>query len=197
MTNYDWTGFHVGGHFGYATGSSDWSAAPAGVAGQSVAGSLDFFRTYDISSQTGSYFGGLQAGYDYVSLSRLLLGLEVDVLFPSSIAGSQTTSSMPIGQASYAEAVEFSGTARGRIGYAFNDWLVYATGGFAWTYDQFARTRLSGMPVGGAAAPGTVESLIMVPRAGWAGGAGVEARPSSRTGPPGLNTCRPISPPAA
>jgi len=171
---YDWTGFYVGDHLGYATGSSDWSATSGGAAAPSITGSLDLFNTYDMFKGTGSFFGGLQAGYNAMLGSRFVVGLEADVSFPSFIAGSQTLSSMSIGQASYAEAVEFSGTARGRIGYAFNEWLVYATGGLAWTYDQFTRTQLSGTPVGGTAAPGTVESLFMVPRVGWAAGAGVE-----------------------
>ena len=30
--SYDWTGVYVGGHLGYATGSSDWTATQAGTA---------------------------------------------------------------------------------------------------------------------------------------------------------------------
>jgi high affinity Mn2+ porin len=106
--------------------------------------------------------------------SRLLLGIEADVSFPNSITGTQTISSPAMGQASYAEMVEVSGTLRGRIGYAPGSWLVYATGGLAWSYDQFTRMQLAGMPAGGTAAPGTVESLFEVPRIGVAAGGGVE-----------------------
>jgi high affinity Mn2+ porin len=181
-TIYDWTGLYVGTHIGYATGSSDWSATPAGATGPSAAGSLDFFNSFEMFKGTGSYFAGLQAGYNYMFPSRLVVGVEADVSFPSIIGGSQMILSPSIGQESYAEAVELSGTVRGRIGYAFNDWLVYATGGFAWTYDQFTRTRLVGIPAGGTADPGTVEALLMVPRIGWTVGAGVEvALPSNWT----------------
>src|SRR3984957_10842107 len=87
-------------------------------------------------------------------------------------------SSPVTGTASYAEQVEMSGTLRGRIGYAPNlgtgNWLFYATGGFAWTYDQFTRTQIAGMPIGGTAVPGTTENLFMVPRLGGAAGVGVE-----------------------
>jgi hypothetical protein len=34
-------------------------------------------------------------------------------------------------------------------------WLVYATGGLAWTYNEFTRTQLAGTPVGGNADPDT------------------------------------------
>ena len=30
-TAYDWTGFYIGGHLGYAAGSSAWTASAAGV----------------------------------------------------------------------------------------------------------------------------------------------------------------------
>src|SRR5258708_5673525 len=112
--------------------------------------------------------------------SRLVLGVEADVSFPNLIGGTQVISSPAIGQASYAEKMQFSGTVRGRIGYAPAHWLVYATGGLAWTYEQFTRTQISGMPAGGTAVADTVENLFIVPRTGWTLGAGAEvALPSN------------------
>ena len=180
---YDWTGFYVGGHLGYATGYSKWSATEAGAVVPSLAGSLDLFRAFDAFKGTGSYFIGLQAGYSYMFPSRLLIGVEADVSFPSLIGGTpQVISSDAIGQASYAETVQFSGSVRGRIGYAPSHWLVYATGGFAWTYNQFTRMQLAGSPAGGTASPGDEESLFVVPRIGAVAGAGVEvALPSNWT----------------
>jgi high affinity Mn2+ porin len=110
--------------------------------------------------------------------SRWLFGVEADVSFPSTITGTSTLSSITSGTASYAETVEFSGTLRGRIGYAPNlgttHWLFYATGGFAWSYDQFTRTQIAGTPAGGTAVPGQTENLFLVPRVGVAAGVGVE-----------------------
>ncbi len=170
----DWTGFYLGAHMGYATGYSKWSATDADAAVPSLAGSLDFFHAYDGFKGTGSYLLGLQAGYNYMFPSRVVVGAEADVSFPSNIAGSQTIASPVIGQASYAEMVQFSGTVRGRIGYAPGHWLVYATGGLAWTYDQFTRTQLVGTPLGGTVGPGDAENLFTVPRIGGVAGAGVE-----------------------
>src|SRR5580704_12638077 len=180
---YDWSGFYLGGHFGYAAGSSHLSATQPGA--PAVTGSLDLFNAYDMYRDTGSDFAGFQAGYNHMVPSRWLLGIEADVSFPSFpeptphlISGMSTLSSASIGLASYAEQVEFSGTLRGRVGYAPNlgtsHWLFYATGGLAWTYDQFTRTQLAGMPAGGTAAPGTVENLFAQPRVGWTAGAGAE-----------------------
>jgi high affinity Mn2+ porin len=179
-TAYDWTGVYVGGHIGYAAGSSRWSAEPG------LTGSLDLFNGFDAFKGTGSYFEGFQAGYNYMAPSRLLLGVEADVSFPNTIGGASIFSSVSTGTASYAEQVEFSGTLRGRVGYAPNlgttHWLFYATGGFAFSYDQFTRTQIAGTPAGGSAMPGQVENLFVVPRVGGVAGAGVElALPSNWT----------------
>jgi high affinity Mn2+ porin len=170
---YDWGGFYLGGHVGYAWGRSDWSSAAAG-GGPTLGGAFDLTHGFNFFKGTGSYFNGLHAGYNHLLPSRVMLGAEADVSFPSRIEGGQTVSSAAIGQARFDELVQFFGTVRGRIGYASGDWLIYATGGLAWSYDQFSRTQLAGTPVGGTAVPGTVDTRVMVPRMGWAAGAGVE-----------------------
>ncbi len=169
--SYDWSGFYGGAHFGYSGGASRWTATSPGAVAP-IDGSLDFFNSYDIFKGTGSYFAGFQGGYNYVLPSRTLLGIEADISFPNTLGGAATFSSMPTVAASYAEQVEMSGTLRGRIGYASGNWLFYATGGFAWSYDQFTRSQLAG--TSGAATPGTVEQLFMVPRVGGVAGVGVE-----------------------
>jgi high affinity Mn2+ porin len=178
---YDWSGFYVGAHLGYATGDSRWSATQAGAAAASLSGTTNFGEDYDAFKGTGSYFAGLQAGYNYMLASRWLLGFEADVSFPNFIGGSQFISSALIGQANFLEQVEFSGVARIRVGYApdlgaSGNWLFYATGGFAWSYDQITRTQLVGVPAGGTATPGAADSLLLVPRLGGAAGAGVEVK---------------------
>ncbi len=177
---YDWTGFYAGAHFGYAAGSSRWSATATGAVAPALAGSLDLFNGYNMFKGTGSYFAGFQGGYNYLLPSRLLLGVEADISFPNTFGGTAMFASPATGTASYAELVEMSGTLRGRIGYAPNlahgtgNWLFYATGGFAWSYDQFTRTQIAGMAAGGTAAPGTAENQFLVPRLGGAAGVGVE-----------------------
>jgi high affinity Mn2+ porin len=181
-TNDDWSGLYVGGHVGYASGSSGWSATSTAAVAPALTGSLDLFNGFDAFKATGSYFEGFQAGYNYRAPSRLLFGIEADVSFPSTIGGTATFSSAATGAASYSEQVEVSGTLRGRIGYAPGHWLFYATGGLAWTYDQFTRMQIAGTPAGGTAVPGQVENRFMVPRFGGAVGAGVEyALPSNWT----------------
>jgi high affinity Mn2+ porin len=94
---YDWTGFYVGGHIGYAAGSTNWSATQTGAAVPALMGSLDLFNSFDAFKGTGSYFEGVQAGYNTMLPSRLLLGVEADASFPSNIAGTSVLSSAAVG----------------------------------------------------------------------------------------------------
>jgi high affinity Mn2+ porin len=162
-SDYDWTGFYLGGHLGYAWGNSNF-------AGPGASGSLDLFQPYDGFSGNGSYFAGVQAGYDYMLANRVMVGAEADATFPTfpnlagiSIGGSSTFAT-PFGLETYNETVLSSGTVRGRIGYAPGHWLFYATGGFAWTYNQLTLTN---------ATTGTTDMPFLW-RFGWAAGAGVE-----------------------
>jgi high affinity Mn2+ porin len=164
---YDWSGFYVGAHFGYGLGRSDWTAQNTASAGPPLVGSVD------LESRAGGLVGGLQAGYSELLPSRVLVGIETDLSFPNYLNGSQTISSPSIGQARYSDAVEFAGTVRGRLGYAFGNWLVYGTAGFVLAYDQLSRTQQTGIPIGGTALPDAEQSQ-MLGRIGWAVGAGVE-----------------------
>ncbi|MBO0758063.1 MAG: porin, partial [Bradyrhizobiaceae bacterium] len=119
---YNWTGFYAGAHAGYATGSSDWTAQNT-VPGPLISGTTDLF------SRAGGLEGGFQAGYNVMLPSRVVLGFETDVTFPNYLNGALSFATPTIGQASTAEAVEFTATARGRLGYAIDRWLIYGTGG--------------------------------------------------------------------
>jgi len=169
---YNWTGFYAGGNMGVGWGKSNWTAAPG------VSGSTNLFQTIDTFNEAGSFFAGAQAGYNYVLPNRILLGAEVDASFPSfqtvpsgvnpfglSVGGISAFTSPTLGPVNLAETMLASGTVRGRIGYAPGHWLFYATGGFAWTYNQQALTQVAGT--------GLSESGFLW-RLGWAAGGGVE-----------------------
>jgi high affinity Mn2+ porin len=162
-SGYNWTGFYAGTNLGYAWGSSNWT-------GPGVAGSLDLAQPIDSFNESGSFLVGLQAGYNYMFPNRVVLGAEIDGSFPSfqnlagiSTGGTSVFTSPTLGAASYSETMLSSGTVRGRIGYAPNGWLFYATGGFAWTYDQLTLTTAS------------TTDMPFLWRLGWAAGAGIEA----------------------
>jgi high affinity Mn2+ porin len=148
IANYDWSGFYVGGHVGYGRGyGRNILSDPNPTAGSSF----------------GSLFGGLQFGYNYLLPSRLLLGIEGDISFPNylddGIVASRSTPSSAV-----TEKLDFVSTVRGRAGYAFDHWLFYATGGFAWSQARFLeRSSLTGN-----------EDKVLRMRTGWALGAGAE-----------------------
>src|ERR1700675_1914112 len=54
--SYDWSGFYAGAHFGYAAGSSRWSAASTGAAAPALTGSLDLFDSCDLLKGTRRHF---------------------------------------------------------------------------------------------------------------------------------------------
>jgi high affinity Mn2+ porin len=167
---YDWSGFYLGPHVGYAGGASNWSATQPG--GPDIGRSLDLFQPLDVFTQDGSFLGGIQAGYNIMLPSRAVVGLEADVSFPGMIGAGQNFATAIVGAANYNDAMEMFGTVRGRFGYDLDGWLYYATGGLAWSYDQYTRTQLASGLVG--AASGTIESKL-AERVGWTAGAGIEA----------------------
>jgi high affinity Mn2+ porin len=163
---FNWTGWYVGVHMGDAWGKSNWTKPP------DQSGSLNLFNRYDAFATTGSYFGGFQFGYDYMLPNRVVVGGIVDTSFPSfpdfnglTIGGTSTFVSPVLGQQSYSETALSFGTVRGRIGYAPSNWLIYATGGFAWTYNQLAVVQLDNL--------NWTDSPFLW-RFGWTAGAGVE-----------------------
>jgi high affinity Mn2+ porin len=168
---YDWSGFYVGGHIGYAGGDSHWTSRPTQGNLPATSGTLDLFVPMDHFAENGSFLEGLQVGANRMFPNRVVLGVETDATFPAwpnldnlAIGGARGFTSSVIGAANLSETMLMSGTVRGRIGYAPGNWLLYATGGFAWTYNQQTLTELSS---GNGEATGLW-------RLGWAAGAGVE-----------------------
>jgi high affinity Mn2+ porin len=164
--DFDWTGFYVGGHLGYAWGRSNWSQAP-----DFISDSFSLSKPIDAFQNTGSFFAGLQAGYDYMLPNRLVFGVILDASAPSfqnqdgiSIGGLSFFSSPSLGPQTFGETMLMFGTVRARVGYAPGDWLFYATGGYAWSRNQSVVTQLGSGP--------TDSPLLW--RFGWTAGGGVE-----------------------
>jgi len=168
---YDWTGFYVGGHVGLATGNSNWTANATTPGAPPVAGSLSMYQSPNAFYESGSWLLGVQGGYNYMLHNRMVVGVEADATFPTfqdlsglSTGGITNFTSPTLGPVSYSEVMLTSGTVRARVGYAPGNWLFYATGGLAWTFDSQDLTQLG---------PGVDESRLLW-RFGWAAGAGVE-----------------------
>lgn len=158
-----WSGFYVGGSLGYAFGQSGWSGAGA-------FGSLDMRGHIGTFNESGSFFNGLQAGYNFLLPSRVLLGVEADAKFPAfpdlngnTIGNTTSFVSPSLGAAAYSENVLAAASVRARFGYVVpGDWLIYGIGGVAFAHDQLSLTS--------AAASDSPE----MNRVGWTVGTGVE-----------------------
>ncbi len=147
---FDWTGFYLGGHAGYGAGR-----------GNAVVQDPD---TQSSGQGFGGQIGGVQAGYNVVLPSRVLLGIEADAMLPNYYVSNGTAWSGASAEHGFTEQVDYIATLRGRIGYVFGNWMVYGTGGLALSSSQVTRSSLS-----------TDDELTKgLMRTGWAAGGGIE-----------------------
>ena len=150
VPDYDRAGFYVGEHVGYSMGRANSTLSDPDPA--------------TLGNSFSSLYGGLQAGYNYVLPSRLLLGIEADVTFPNFFENGAIFTAGTLGGTTVTDQIDYIATLRGRLGYAFDHWLIYGTGGLAWSQARFAET------------PGIAsnEDKILPTRTGWALGLGAE-----------------------
>ena len=144
---YDWTGFYVGGHFGYGLGSL----------GGAEVNALPLQGVVFPHSVTG-LIGGYQLGYNRELANRVVLGIEADASFPSPPDRAALGRSPA---APFNTTLDYIGTVQGRIGYALGTWMPYVTGGFAWGHTQADINDRS-------------DAIVGHYQAGWTAGLGLE-----------------------
>ena len=101
---FTWTGFYVGGNAGYGWGNVNTN-------GFANVGDVDGF------------VGGGQIGYNY-QMGQFVLGLEAD------IQGADLSSGSNLGLVRV--KTDYFGTVRARVGVAFDRFMPYVTGGWAY-----------------------------------------------------------------
>ena len=143
---YDWTGFYLGGHFGYGGGSLGPGTNP-----------LPELGVFFPHSVTG-LIGGYQAGYNRQLSNHVVLGVEADASFTSPLDAPRLV------PAPFNSTIDYVGTLRGRIGYAHGIWMPYLTGGFAWGHTHI---NINDDPT-------TIASRVGDYQTGWTAGAGIE-----------------------
>jgi outer membrane immunogenic protein len=145
-----WTGFYGGVNGGYGSGGTgDLTSSCTSTFGGTCA------NPDDPRFNTNGGFGGGQIGYNWQGVvfgPHVVLGIEAD-LQGSAINGKASSSLAdddgPI-VSNTKSNLDWFGTLRGRLGYAFDRTLIYATGGFAF---GGVRDKLSvGEPVEGTLA---------------------------------------------
>jgi len=108
---FNWTGFYLGAHVGYGTGTANWTYLPGGAT---------------VSPRPAGIFGGGQIGYNW-QINQAVLGLEADV----SAAGFRSSRACPGAGFTCESRTDFLATFRARAGFAVDRALIYATGGLA------------------------------------------------------------------
>jgi len=135
-----WTGFYVGGHFGYSWGSLDGDTTHTVVTpptGPFFPHNTVIFPSVERDINPKGVLGGIQAGYNFQA-ARVVYGVETDLTWTGQrdsfdFSGSKTVSFEDFNyQETTAAKLRYMGTVRGRIGYAFGGLLPYVTGGLAW-----------------------------------------------------------------
>ena len=137
---FTWSGFYLGINGGYGWGDADISNSSAS------------FTT----DNTDGWLIGATAGYNY-QMGQFVLGVEGDIDY--ALIKGNATNTVTCGAGSCEVKNSWFATARARLGYAWDRWMPYVTGGAA-----FAGVKVT--PSGGSSSTDTTT--------GWTAGAGIE-----------------------
>ena len=139
---YNWTGFYVGANFGYGWGtlSSENGSTTYNIPGFGI---VVASNRSDSENPTG-IIGGGQIGYNW-QIDKLVLGLEADL----DGSGQTVSNSVTIANCTFAAGsctvsgtvkIDWFATVRGRVGFAADRWLFYATAGYGWQHGKTSST---------------------------------------------------------
>lgn len=170
----DWTGLYFGGHAGYGNGSivGETTAADGTPGGIPATESAD--------QNLAGLLGGIQAGFNYQLDNRVVLGIEGDLSWSkltdyseAEVREAGTLSDRNQLQARTDYKLGWLATLRGRLGYAFDRFQVYGTGGIAFLEETETRTQYEANTSGSDTDP-TFNESASTTRRGWTVGAGLE-----------------------
>jgi outer membrane immunogenic protein len=167
---FSWTGFYLGVNGGYSATQFDRTATVnRAFIGPALANATETLGARSIKAN--GFIGGLQGGYNY-QISSFVVGLEGDFNFVDAKKSLSPEAFSPGNVIlSSSSKVEWLATVRGRLGLAFDRFLVYGTGGVAFASVKVTDQvdfRPNGAP--GLGLPGSSSNT----RTGYALGAGME-----------------------
>jgi outer membrane immunogenic protein len=154
---FTWTGCYAGGQAGGGFGQKNLNDS---------AGIVSAISGFTSANQNVSgYMLGGQIGCDYQFAPTWVIGIE-GAATGGNIHGSTAVATPALlgDSANYRATTDLLTSITGRVGYAWNNWLLYAKGGAAWASDRYSISDvLAAYDFEGA------EN-----RFGWTAGAGVE-----------------------
>lgn len=159
---FSWTGFYIGANAGASLEQTDWQyidlpSTPSATVNQSTAAGM---------------IGGT-VGFNYQFTRNIVAGLEADwdwANFNQSAPCPNPTFSCQVGMTDL-------GTARARLGWAWDRMLIYTTGGAAWSRVTIEGTNPAGVALLPCTPPPTTLSVgcsTTQERLGYAAGIGLE-----------------------
>jgi outer membrane immunogenic protein len=135
---FSWTGCYVGGHVGGGIGSKAMTDPVQLVQDSLIAPGTTTGVTTVTTSPTGAVIGG-EIGCDYQFSSNVVMGIE-GTASGTTMKGSAQVG-LPAGNPGDIALVQanndFLAGVTGRIGYAFDNILIYGRGGFAVAGDKY------------------------------------------------------------
>jgi outer membrane immunogenic protein len=175
----NWSGFYLGGNIGYLvqhdpSSLTDFTQPAAPVSNPALS-----------TASATSFTGGLQAGYNWQFAPQWVVGVEGDwnwlragdsLCRATDSGGAAECSDTGRGFLTMSENTNWLASARGRLGWAWNNILFYGTGGAAWGSVQTTLT--ASCTVGGCGNNGTASFTSISfsdTRTGWVAGLGAEA----------------------
>jgi outer membrane immunogenic protein len=128
---YDWSGAYVGLNGGYSWGDLDTRDVSAtNTDPTSFILPPGTFGGPNLSQSFDGLIGGAQVGYNH-QIGNIVFGIEADIQASDQDA-EDTRLGSAAGPSNHTEAeLDWFSTVRGRVGYAFDNILVYGTGGLA------------------------------------------------------------------
>ena len=169
---FTWTGFYGGVNLGYKFDGDD-DVNTEGQAAPNIANIAGGARPGFVPLNRDGFVGGVQAGYNY-QIGQFVTGIEADIDYLDSrdsntVITSQLGTGLPLAN-TFSSRLDYLGTVRGRVGYAYDRVLFYATGGFAYGQSEHRVDMLGAASAGNLQFSGTSSQL----KTGYAVGAGVE-----------------------
>jgi outer membrane immunogenic protein len=152
---FSWTGFYVGAEFG-----GQWGKNTSTLVGNYTGNQYLSTGSYNTSGVVG---GGL-VGYNY-QINQFVLGVEGDLTGSSNQGRFSTTNAFGF-NASQNTQYGFGAGVRGRLGWALDHTLIYATGG--WAYETVDQTYNNNY------VNNFIQQKISTDRSGYTVGGGVE-----------------------
>jgi len=128
---YDWSGFYLGVHAGYTFGEDD-TVSTTGQAAANILNVAGGARPGRVSLDRDGFIGGGQIGYNWQFTPNWVFGLETDISYVD-VRNDTNVVTIPLSgigslNNTFRTRMEYFGTVRARIGYAWDRTLVYATG---------------------------------------------------------------------